>query len=206
MIWTSPVLGLECFLRRYIFYKKDFNSFFDRKMAWFDRFYYFDLKAFYLKHSNCASKFYWFRSNYHDWPVVRQDGRAVKVLDCQSKKSCVRGFECHLCLLVFKITWTELGKHNNWFLPNLLITHHQIFQIIKFYRIGSQFFEISLSRLFKQINLKKFSVCSWRKSVGQCYTFFFWSLSSNGFLKTSGFFCRVFPQTNSRFSMEAIQN
>ena len=43
-IWTSPVSRLECLLRQYTFFYKNFKTIFDRTMAWFDSFYYFEQK------------------------------------------------------------------------------------------------------------------------------------------------------------------
>ena len=53
-------------------------------------------------------------------------------------------------------------------------------------RIGSQTLEVRLSRLVNQTSDENFKDCSWRKSDGQCYTFFYWNHSSMEFWKTSG--------------------
>ena len=59
----------------------------------------------------------------NEWTLVREGSRVVKELDCSSNTVWLRGFESYLCRLVFKNTWTEFGKHNNWSLPILLLTH-----------------------------------------------------------------------------------
>ena len=41
---TSPVSGLKYLLRQYNLFTKNFDTIFDRTMAWFDSFFYFEQK------------------------------------------------------------------------------------------------------------------------------------------------------------------
>ena len=120
---------------------------------------------------------------------------------------CMHGFEIHPCRLVFKNSWTEFGKHKNWYLPNFLnnspknLSDHK-----KWVKKGSQTIGIHLSRLLKQLNVEKFQFVHKENWMANVISFFFWNPSRHGNLKKFRLLFWPFFHKNYRFSLEAIQN
>ena len=120
---------------------------------------------------------------------------------------CVRGFEFHLCRLVFKNWWTEFVKHKNWYLPNFVTNSQRNLS-------GQKILEKQLAhQLLKFIRTVSQATKPWKISsffmqkIGwPMYTFFYWNHSSMGKLKNFRFFCwPSFSMKNYSFSVESVQ-
>ena len=101
----------------------DIKSVFDRAMAWIALiFYWFD------------SIYQWLTSGRTSWP--RGEGGEVLI-----NMFCVRGFEVHPCRLVFKNTWTEIGRSKKNRMANVIRFSIETIQGMVIWKFSGKFFD-----------------------------------------------------------------
>ena len=143
----------------------DIQFVFDRAMAWFPKiFYWFD------------SIYQWLTSGRTSWPRGEGGDMLINIF-------CVRGFKMHPCRLVFKNTELSSVSTKTDFYPIFLITHQKNSDHKKLVKNWLANYWNSSKQIIQAIKRWKNSVCSKRKSDGQCHTFFYWEHSRHGNLK-----------------------